>query len=147
VPTKKVIFPPGPPTVALAVTVPRGGIYGLCGGWTAGGLSTTVTPGDGRVFEGEPARVVCPGDVVAPGLLPARVVKLGDGVTDGDAAGVDVGRGLCEFDGDAAGVDGVAAGVDAGALCGVEAGGWDDAGGGDDTGGALEGAGLWVGGG
>src|ERR1700732_118960 len=109
----KETFPAGPPTVALAVTVPRG-IQGGCGGWTLGGLRTTVTPGDGPGDVELPAGVVCPLDGVALGL-PAGVVDPADGVGDGEAAGEDDGEAAGEDDGEAAGEDdGEAAGEDDG---------------------------------
>ena len=142
--TLKVTFPAGPPTVALAVTVPRG-IQGGWGGCVAGGLRTTVTPGRCGVVDDEPAGVVCPLDGVALGLLPAGVVPddgVAAGVDDGVAAGVDDGVAAGVDDGVAAGVDdGVAAGVDdgvaAGALDGVAAGALDGV-----AAGALDGAGA-----
>ena len=120
--TSKVTFPPGPPTVALAVTVPRG-VHGWCGGWVAGGFKTTVTPGRGEFDREEPAGVVvCPLDGVALGLPACVVCDVGDGPLDGVAAGVLAGvePGVCGPVVEA-GVCGpaVEAGVDAGVCAGV----------------------------
>jgi len=136
----KLTFPAGPPTDALAVTVPRGPSHGGCGGWTLGALSTTVAwmPGDGR-GDDDPAGVVCcPLDRLALGL-PAGVVPDGGVVLDGATAG------FCDDEAgvEAGALDGVVPALDVGVAAGVVGCGFDgDGAGAAVVGGAFDGAGA-----